>query len=81
MGMRVVVNTISNKLSNVVSVKGSVGVSGDYEFIQGDHLLDLLQRAKCIDEKTFMDKVYIVRLNKDRTKTHITVNLGGNFGR
>jgi len=74
-GDEVVVNTISNKLSNVVSVKGSVGVSGDYEFIQGDHLLDLLQRAKCIDEKTFMDKVYVVRLNKDRTKTHITVNL------
>ena len=22
-----------------------------------------------------MDKVYVVRLNKDRTKTHITVNL------
>jgi protein involved in polysaccharide export with SLBB domain len=75
-GDEVVVNTISNKLSNVVSVKGSVGVSGDYEFIQGDHLLDLLQRAKCIAEKTFMDKVYVVRLNKDRTKTHITVNLG-----
>ena len=74
-GDEVVVNTISNKLSNVVSVKGSVGVSGDYEFIQGDHLLDLLQRAKCIAEKTFMDKVYVVRLNKDRTKTHITVNL------
>jgi len=76
-GDEVVVNTISNKLSNVVSVKGSVGVSGDYEFIQGDHLLDLLQRAKCIAEKTFMDRVYVVRLNKDnRTKTHITVNLG-----
>jgi protein involved in polysaccharide export with SLBB domain len=75
-GDEVVVNTISNKLSNVVSIKGSVGVSGDYEFIQGDHLLDLLQRAKCIAEKTFMDKVYVVRLNKDRTKTHITVNLG-----
>jgi len=75
-GDEIVVNTISNKLSNVVSVKGSVGVSGDYEFIQGDHLLDLLQKAKCIAEKTFMDKVYVVRLNKDRTKTHITVNLG-----
>ena len=74
-GDEVVVNTISNKLSNVVSVKGSVGVSGDYEFVKGEHLLDLLQRAKCIAEKTFMDKVYIVRLNKDRTKTHITVNL------
>jgi polysaccharide export outer membrane protein len=74
-GDKVVVNTISNKLSNVVSVKSSVGVSGDYEFIKGEHLLDLLQRAKCIAEKTFMDKVYIIRLNKDRTKTHITVNL------
>jgi polysaccharide biosynthesis/export protein len=74
-GDEIIVNTISNKLSNLVSVKGSVGVSGDYEFIQGDHLLDLLKRAKCISEKTFMDKVYVVRLNKDRTKTHITVNL------
>jgi polysaccharide export outer membrane protein len=74
-GDEVVVNTISYKLSNVVSVKGSVGVSGDYEFVKGEHLLDLLQRAKCIAEKTFMDKVYVIRLNKDRTKTHITVNL------
>ncbi len=74
-GDEVVVNTISNKLSNVVSVKGSVGVSGDYEFVKGEHLLDLLQRAKCIAEKTFMDKVYVIRLNKERTKTHITVNL------
>jgi len=75
-GDEIVVNTISNKLSNVVSVKGSVGVAGDYEFIQGEYLLDLLQRAKCIAEKTFMDKVYVIRLNKDRTKTHIAVNLG-----
>ena len=42
-GDEVVVNTISNKLSNVVSVKGSVGVSGDYECVKGEHLLDLLQ--------------------------------------
>ena len=74
-GDEVVVNTISNKLSNVVSVKGSVGVSGDYEFIQGEHLLDLLQRAKCIDDKTFLDKVYVIRLNDDRTKSHIAVDL------
>ena len=74
-GDEMVVNRISTKLSNVVSIKGSIGVSGDYEFIEGDHLLDLLQRAKCITEKTFMDKVYVIRLNKDRTKTHISINL------
>ncbi len=75
-GDEIIVNTISNKLSNVVSVKGSLGVSGDYEFKKGEKLLDLLQRAKCIAEKTFMDKVYVIRLNDDRTKTHISVNLG-----
>lgn len=75
-GDEIVVNTISNKLSNVVSVKGSIGVTGDYEFKQGEKLLGLLNRAKCIDEKTFLDKVYVVRLNDDRTKSHIAVNLG-----
>ncbi len=75
-GDEIVVNTIYNKLSNVVSVKGSIGVAGDYEFEEGERLLDLLNRAKCIDEKTFLEKVYIIRLNKDRTKTHIAVDLG-----
>ena len=32
-GDEIVVNMISNKLSNLVSVKGSIGVVGDYEFI------------------------------------------------
>jgi protein involved in polysaccharide export with SLBB domain len=74
-GDEIIVNTISNKLSNFVSIKSSIGVSGDYEFIQGDHLIDLLHKAKCISEKTFVDKLYVVRTNADRTKTHITVNL------
>jgi protein involved in polysaccharide export with SLBB domain len=75
-GDEIIVNTISHKLSNVVSIKSSIGVEGDYEFIRGEKLLSLLNRAKCIDEKTFEPKVYIIRLNKDRTKSHITVNLG-----
>ena len=74
-GDQIMVNIISNKLSNVVSVKGSIGVEGDYEFIKGEKVLDLLNRAKCIDKNTFLDKVYIIRLNSDRTKTHISVNL------
>ena len=74
-GDEIIVNTISNKLSNVVSVKGNIGVAGDYEFIKGERLLDLLYRAKCIDEKTFLEKIYVIRLNEDRTKSHITVNL------
>ena len=74
-GDEIIVNTISNKISNVVTVKGSIGVAGDYEFIRGEKLLGLLNRSKCIADKTFLDKVYIIRLNEDRIKTHISVNL------
>jgi protein involved in polysaccharide export with SLBB domain len=73
-GDELIVNKISNKLSNLVSVEGSIGVEGDYEFIEGEKLLNLLERAKCIDKKTFA-KVYVIRLNEDRTKTHIALNL------
>lgn len=74
-GDEIYVNSISNKLSNYVSIKGNIGVSGDYEFIAGEYLTDLLYRAKCIDDKTFLNKVYIIRTNDDNTKSHISVNL------
>ena len=74
-GDQIVVNSISNKLSNVVSVRGGIGVAGDYEFLKGEKLLSFLKRSKCIADKTFMQRVYIIRLNADRTRTHISVNL------
>ena len=45
-GDEIVVNSISNKLSNVVSIEGSIGVPGEYEFIEGEKLFDLLEREK-----------------------------------
>ena len=74
-GDQIVVNKISNKISNVVTLKGDVGVSGDYEFKENEKILDLLNRAKCISNKTFLDKVYIIRLNDDRSKQHLSINL------
>ena len=74
-GDQIVINKISNKISNVVTVKGDVGVSGDYEFKENEKVLDLLNRAKCISNKTFLEKVYIIRLNEDRSKQHLSINL------
>ena len=74
-GDELIVNYISNKLSNVVTVNGNIGVSGEYEYKKGEKLLELLNRAKCISQKTFLEKVYIIRLNSDRTKSHIAINL------
>ena len=74
-GDEIIVNSISNRISNLVTVDGSIGVNGDYEHIEGERLLDLLKRAKCISEKTFLKKVYIIRLNDDKTRSHISVNI------
>ena len=74
-GDQIVINKISNKISNVVTLKGDVGVSGDYEFKENEKILDLLSRARCISNKTFLDKVYIIRLNEDRSKQHLSINL------
>ena len=71
----IIVNKISSVVSNFVSVDGSLGVSGDYEFINGERLLDLLIRSKCISEKTFLEKVYIIRTNNDNSKSHISIQL------
>ncbi len=74
-GDELIVNLISNKLSNVVTLKGNIGVTGEYEYKKDEKLLELLNRAKCISQKTFLDKVYVIRLNEDRTKSHISINL------
>ena len=61
-GDEIVVNKISNKLSNVVSIKGSIGVEGDYEFIQGEKLLTLLKELNVLMKKTFLYKVYVIQI-------------------
>ena len=74
-GDELTVNHISNKLSNVITINGNIGVAGEYEYKNGEKLLELLNRAKCISQKTVLEKVYIIRLNSDRTKSHIAINL------
>lgn len=74
-GDELIVNHISNKLSNVITINGNIGVAGEYEYKNGEKLLELLNRAKCISQKTFLEKIYIIRLNSDRTKSHIAINL------
>lgn len=71
----IVVNKKSNIISNLVTVTGNIGVEGDYEFKKGEKLLDLLKKAQCINKNTFLNKVYVIRLNDDRTKSHLNINL------
>ena len=74
-GDELIVKHISNKISNVITVNSNVGVEGEYEYKNGEKILELLKRSKCISQKTFLEKIYIIRVNNDRTKTHLSVNL------
>ena len=71
----IIVNKIQRKTSNFISVQGTVGVEGDYEFIQGEKISDLLKRANCLNEYLYKENAYILRLNSDRSRTTISVNL------
>ena len=71
----IIVNKIQRKTSNFISVQGAAGVEGDYEFIQGERISDLLKRSNCLNEYLYKEHAYILRLNSDRSRTTITVNL------
>jgi len=78
-GDELVVNHITNKISNVITIKSKIGVAGEYEYKPNENILELLERSRCISQKTFLDKVYIVRLNDDQTKSHLSINLNDIF--
>ena len=71
----IIVNKIQRKISNFVSLEGSVGVEGDYEFIEGEKILDLLQRTNCINEYLFTERSYVLRKMKDGSRKSISVDL------
>ena len=71
----ITVNKIQSKSTNYITLEGTVGVEGDYEFIEGENILELLQRSSCLNDYLYTDYAYISRLNKDRTRTHISINL------
>ena len=71
----IIVNKIQRKTSNYVSLEGSVGVEGDYEFIEGEKILELLQRANCINEYLYTERSYILRKLNDGTRRSISVDL------
>ena len=72
----IIVNKIQRKISNFVSLEGGVGVEGDYEFVKGEKILDLLKRANCLNEYLYSERAYVLRKLNDGTIKSITIDLG-----
>ncbi|MAO71637.1 MAG: hypothetical protein CMD02_03900 [Flavobacteriales bacterium] len=71
----IIVNKIQRKISNFVSLEGTVGVEGDYEFVEGEKILDLLLRTNCINEYLFKERCYVLRKMQDGSRKSISVDL------
>ena len=70
-----IVNKVNSRVQNYVTLKGSVGVEGDYQYIVGERLLSLLERSNCLNNYLYENTVYVLRLNDDQSRTHISINL------
>ncbi len=74
-GDEIVVNTIIGIPSNVVKVHTSTGVSGDYEFVSGETVYDMMLKSNSITNETFVEKGFLVRTNADFSKEYILLNI------
>ena len=71
----IIVNKIQRKTSNFISLEGTVGVEGDYEFLDGEKILDLLQRTNCINEYLYSERAFVLRKLEDGSRKSISVDL------
>ena len=74
-GDEVVVNSILGIPSNLVKVHSSTGVSGDYEFVKGETVYDMMLKSNSLTEETYVEKAYLVRTKSDFTKEYIVLEI------
>jgi protein involved in polysaccharide export with SLBB domain len=74
-GDEIVVNSILGIPSNVVKVHSSTGVSGDYEFVEGETVYDMMLKSNSLTEETYVEKAYLVRTKSDFSKEYIVLEI------
>ena len=74
-GDEIVVNSILGIPSNVVKVHSTTGVSGDYEFVKGETVYDMMLKSNSLTEEIYAEKAYLVRTKSDFTKEYIVLEV------
>lgn len=74
-GDKVIVRKITNKIENVVNIKGPVFLPGRYQWKPNYFLSDLIKDAEGLKEDAYLGEAYITRTNDDFTKFTIKVDL------
>lgn len=73
-GERVTFKAISMDNQYAVLISGAVSVPGNYRVREGMRLSSLIKSANGLTSDAYTDRGYLVRTNKDYTKTYITFN-------
>ena len=66
---------ISSMVRNIVKIKGAVNIPGEYQYKEGEKVLDLLNKAHGVRYDTYLGRAYIIRTHPDFTKEYITLNI------
>lgn len=69
------VDSVLNKLVDGVSIAGAVRRPGEFEFVQGLTIKQLIERAGGLDENVFTQRANLTRLHNDGTRENITFNV------
>ncbi|AMS26970.1 hypothetical protein AEM51_08020 [Bacteroidetes bacterium UKL13-3] len=74
-GDRISIGSKSTELRQYLEISGPVYRAGNYQFVKGDRISDLIKRANGLRKEALLEKAYLIRTNPDKTKEYISINL------
>ena len=71
----ITVNSIKGIPTDLVYVNSSTGVSGEYQFTEGERVYDMLLKSNSLSDDLFLESAYLVRTSKDFSKDYIVLDI------
>ena len=74
-GDEVNISNIESKIYGLVELQGAVNIPGNYALVEGLRLRGLIEKGKGLTFEAYMDRAFIIRTNKDGSKSYIPFNV------
>ena len=74
-GDEIIVNSIQGIPTDFVYVNSSTGVSGEYQFSEGERVYDLVLKSNSLSDDLFMESAYLVRTSENYSKDYIVLDI------
>lgn len=74
-GDRVEIKQVRNELNSFVQIEGAVNLPGVYNFVEGDRISDVIEKAGGMEYGALIEKAFLFRVKEDFKKDLIPLNL------